>query len=62
MPFELIPLLELARASQFEVVCSLRDLIMTQKMSQICLGLLVLATLIGSIEKHKIFGYACISH
>ena len=33
MAFELLPLLERARAAQIKVVCSLRDLIMTQTMS-----------------------------
>lgn len=34
MAFELLPLLERARAAQVKVVCSLRDLIMTQAMSE----------------------------
>lgn len=34
MAFELLPLLERAKAAQVKVVCSLRDLIMTQSMSQ----------------------------
>lgn len=33
MSFELVPLLERAKAAQAKIVCSLRDLIMTQKMS-----------------------------
>jgi predicted glycosyltransferase len=34
MSFELVPLLEQAQAAQVKVVCSLRDLIMTQAMSE----------------------------
>lgn len=34
MAFELLPLLERAKAAQVQVVCSLRDLIMTQSMSE----------------------------
>lgn len=34
MAFELLPLLERAKAAQVKVVCSLRDLIMTQSMSE----------------------------
>lgn len=34
MAFELLPLLERAKAAQAKVVCSLRDLIMTQSMSE----------------------------
>ncbi len=34
MSFELVPLLERAKAAQVQVVCSLRDLIMTQTMSE----------------------------
>lgn len=34
MAFELLPLLERAKAAQMKVVCSLRDLIMTQSMSE----------------------------
>ncbi|MGF1601790.1 MAG: glycosyltransferase family protein [Thermosynechococcaceae cyanobacterium] len=34
MSFELVPLLERAKATQVKVVCSLRDLIMTQAMSE----------------------------
>ncbi len=34
MAFELLPLLELAKAARVKVVCSLRDLIMTQAMSE----------------------------
>ncbi|MEO0375409.1 MAG: glycosyltransferase [Cyanobacteria bacterium P01_A01_bin.17] len=34
MSFELVPLLEWAKAAQVKVVCSLRDLVMTQRMSE----------------------------